>query len=58
LGVLDDGPAVIASIRDHGLSLALAQQPEGLCVVAALSGRETELKWFSVAVDQQTDLGR
>lgn len=58
LGVLDDGPAVIASIRDHSLSLAIAQQGEGFGVVAALPGREAELERLSVAVDQQMDLGR
>lgn len=56
-GMGNNGGTVVSPVSDDDLGSALAEQIEGLGIVAALSGGEAELERLALAVDQQMHLG-
>ena len=53
----DDGPRVVAAVRNHGLRGAALQQRQGLGLFGGLAGREAKGRRLSKAVGQQVNLG-
>src|SRR5208283_5765966 len=52
-----NGIGIVALVGNHGLGLAAAEQLDGWCVVADMTGRDRELERHAQLVHQQMNLG-